>query len=57
MQCGASSLVRGTTTTGPGGSVAASLPSFCSAAARRDTPIEKPVAGTFSPRKRETRPS
>ena len=29
----------------------------CSAASRRDTPMEKPVAGTGSPRKRDTRPS
>jgi hypothetical protein len=34
-----------------------SLPRFFSAVIRRETPMEKPVAGTGSPRKRETRPS
>ena len=33
------------------------LPVSFSALARRDTPMEKPVAGTGSVRKRETRPS
>ncbi len=45
------------TTTGPAGLSAPSLPSDFSAAARRETPMEKPVAGTSSPRKRATRPS
>ena len=37
------------TTTGPSASPASPLPSAVSAACRRDTPTEKPVAGTSSP--------
>ena len=36
---------------------AVALAEVLSAAASRDTPMENPVAGTGSPRKRETRPS
>ncbi|ESZ77684.1 hypothetical protein X726_10530 [Mesorhizobium sp. L103C105A0] len=45
------------TTTGAMTSVVSSLLRFFSAVIRRETPIEKPVAGTGSPRKRETSPS
>ena len=45
------------TTTGPAGGLASSLPMSVSAACSRDTPMEKPVAGTGWPMKRETRPS
>ena len=45
------------TTTGPYSLPLSSLPSMVSAACSRDTPMENPVAGTGSPRKRETRPS
>ena len=34
------------TTTGPGAALPSSWPIMVSAACRRDTPIEKPVAGT-----------
>ena len=44
------------TTTGPGSGLASSLPRCVSAACRRDTPMEKPVAGTGSPRKRADEP-
>ena len=44
-------------TTGPGAGLLSSLPIYCSAAASRDTPMENPVAGTGSPRKRDTSPS
>ena len=44
------------TTTGPGAGLASSLPISVSAACRRDTPMEKPVAGTGSPRKRDDEP-
>ena len=44
------------TTTGPGSGLVSSLPSSVSAACRRDTPMEKPVAGTGSPRKRDDQP-
>ncbi len=47
------------TTTGPGASAAATIGLLIarSAASSRDTPMEKPVAGTGSARKRATRPS
>ena len=45
------------TTTGPGSGLLSSLPRYSSAAASRDTPMENPVAGTGSPRKRDTSPS
>ena len=45
------------TSTGPGAGLVSSLPIMVSAACSRDTPMEKPVAGTGSPRKRETSPS
>ena len=45
------------TTTGPSDGAGLSLLSAASAACRRDTPMEKPVAGTFCPVKRSTRPS
>ena len=40
------SLSNTVTITGPGSGFAATLPRWVSAASRRDTPIEKPVAGT-----------
>ena len=45
------------TTTGPACRLSPSLPSTVSAACSRDTPMENPVAGTGSPRKRDTSPS
>ena len=45
------------TSTGPAGAVSPSLPSAVSAACSRDTPMEKPVAGTGCPMKRDTSPS
>ncbi len=45
------------TTTGPVASAASILPSAVSAAWSRDTPMEKPVAGTSSFMKRPTSPS
>ena len=54
-----SSRSSASTTTGPGASAAATIGLLIarSAASRRETPIEKPVAGTGSARKRATRPS
>ena len=43
--------------TGPAGGFASTLPSAVSAACRRETPMEKPVAGTGWPMKRDTSPS
>ena len=50
---------RTSTTTGPGFSVpwSSGLLTSCSAENRRETPIEKPVAGTGSLRNRPTSPS
>ncbi len=45
------------TTTGPRTSPAGSRPAARSAAARRETPKEKPVAGVFSPVNLATRSS
>src|SRR4029079_19463451 len=44
------------TTTGPAPSATSSLPRFFSADISRETPIEKPVAGTGSPPAGDTRP-
>ena len=51
------SLSSTSTTTGAITSDVSSLPRFFSAVISRETPMEKPVAGTGSPRKRETSPS
>jgi hypothetical protein len=45
------------TTTGPSEAAGLSLLRAESAACRRETPMEKPVAGTFWPVKRSTSPS
>ena len=51
------SLSMTSTTTGAITSEVSSLPRFFNAVIRRETPMEKPVAGTGSPRKRDTSPS
>ncbi len=50
-------LIHDGTTTGPASAAGARLDEAASAACRRETPMEKPVAGTFSPVKRATRSS